>query len=77
MTSTSSPRRSPCDGRSDLAESHPELELCRAKDARNLVAHGYDVVDSEIVWSILVRNIPQVAARIEELLGCRGWAPSG
>lgn len=53
---------------SDFIDAHPELELRRVKDARNVVAHGYDVVDPEIVWSILERNIPQVSARIEDLL---------
>lgn len=51
-----------------LVEDHPELELRRLKDARNLVAHGDDIVDHEILWSILQNNLPAVAEGIRRFL---------
>ncbi|PFG42297.1 uncharacterized protein DUF86 [Isoptericola jiangsuensis] len=48
--------------------AHPGLELRRLKDARNLVAHGYDIVDPALVWSILEHNVPTVAERVRRLL---------
>ncbi|GAB3168978.1 hypothetical protein GCM10027059_32960 [Myceligenerans halotolerans] len=47
---------------------HPDLELRNLKDTRNVVAHGYDIVDFEIIWEILAENIPVVADRVRNLL---------
>ncbi|MEL7977674.1 HepT-like ribonuclease domain-containing protein [Isoptericola sp. F-RaC21] len=52
-----------------FVDAHADLELRRLKDARNVVAHGDDAVDSELLWAILSTNIPQVAARVARLLG--------
>lgn len=49
-------------------EAHPELELRKLKDARNVIAHGYDIVDSEIVWAILSGHMPRVVARVLQVL---------
>ena len=35
---------------------------------RNRVIHGYDAVDSEIVWDVVQNKLPQLQARVEELL---------
>jgi uncharacterized protein with HEPN domain len=51
-----------------FVDAHPDLELRRVKDARNLVAHGYDVVDPALVWTILEQNVPGVAHRVRRLL---------
>lgn len=48
--------------------AHPDLELRRVKDARNVIAHGYDIVDTELLWAILATNIPEVARRVDHLI---------
>jgi uncharacterized protein with HEPN domain len=35
---------------------------------RNALAHGYDIVDCNLVWSILETNIPAVALKIHQFL---------
>ncbi len=35
---------------------------------RNRVIHGYDKIDDEIVWGVIVRHLPQLKSEIEELL---------
>jgi uncharacterized protein with HEPN domain len=50
------------------ADAHPELELRQLNDSRNVLAHGYDIVDADIVWEILARDIPRVAAAVKALL---------
>lgn len=35
---------------------------------RNRVIHGYDKIDDEIVWGVIVRHLPQLKIEIEELL---------
>ncbi|MCA5891836.1 DUF86 domain-containing protein [Isoptericola sp. NEAU-Y5] len=52
-----------------FVDAHADLELRRVKDARNVIAHGADVVDAELLWSILSTNIPQVADRVARLVG--------
>jgi uncharacterized protein with HEPN domain len=52
----------------EFASRHPTFDLRKLKDARNILAHGYDIVDYEIVWSIMERNIPVVATAIEGFL---------
>ncbi len=55
-----------------FVEAHPELELRRMKDARNVLAHGYDIVDHELVWAILSVNVPAVRSRVERVLAGDG-----
>ena len=66
-------RMGECVDRIDKADpqfvaANPELELRQLKDTRNLVAHGYDIVDYALVWSILETNIPQVAEEVRRFL---------
>lgn len=35
---------------------------------RNRVIHGYDKIDNEIVWGIIVRHLPVLKNEIENLL---------
>lgn len=35
---------------------------------RNRVIHGYDKIDNEIVWGIIVRHLPKLKEEIEHLL---------
>jgi len=35
---------------------------------RNRVIHGYDKIDNEIVWGIIVRHLPKLKAEVESLL---------
>jgi len=55
-----------------LAEKCPELALRRLIDVRNLVAHGYSIVDPEQLWSILEVNLPAVRAAAALAGECMG-----
>ena len=35
---------------------------------RNRVIHGYDKIDNEIIWGIIVRHLPGLKREISELL---------
>lgn len=35
---------------------------------RNILVHGYDVVDNAVVWDVIVNDLPKLRARVQELL---------
>ena len=35
---------------------------------RNRVTHGYDKIDDEIVWSIIIRHLPILKREVDELI---------
>lgn len=37
-------------------------------DTRNRIIHGYDSVSEEILWAIVIRDIPVLAAEVKDLL---------
>ena len=57
-----------------LAQHDPET-VARIGDHRqiiafrNVLAHGYDLVDHQLVWSTIEHQIPELLRDIEELLG--------
>ena len=36
---------------------------------RNILVHGYDIIDREIVWRVIHDKLPSLNARVEGLLG--------
>jgi len=35
---------------------------------RNRVIHGYDKIDNEIVWGIIIRHLPLLENEVKEML---------
>ena len=50
-----------------LAEQFPELR--QIVGLRNRVIHGYDVVNAEIVWTVVQHRLPRLQERLADLLG--------
>jgi|Wag4MinimDraft_19_1082662.scaffolds.fasta_scaffold55103_1 uncharacterized protein with HEPN domain len=51
--------------------THPELQISSSKKIiglRNLLAHAYDSIDDELIWSIVRRDLPQLKREIDLLL---------
>ena len=74
-------RMGECVDRIDKADpaflaAHPSLELRQLKDTRNVLAHGYDIVDHALVWSIVSTNVPVVADSIRQFLLTVGLSES-
>ena len=56
-----------------LQQDHPELAaripgLRKVVDFRNLLAHGYDRVVTELVWDYAKSNLPQLRRSVQDLL---------
>ena len=43
---------------------------------RNYLIHAYATVSNQVVWGILQSNLPELAAKVEELLA-REWPDAG
>ncbi|MDR0591866.1 MAG: DUF86 domain-containing protein [Bifidobacteriaceae bacterium] len=56
----------------EFADQHPELELRELKATRNVIAHGYDVVDYMIVWEVVSVDIPRAADAVRAVLSAGG-----
>jgi uncharacterized protein with HEPN domain len=50
----------------DLASQIPDIE--RIVGFRNVLAHGYGVVDDEVVWDVITTDLPQLTATVEAML---------
>jgi uncharacterized protein with HEPN domain len=50
---------------------HADIQITNARkivDTRNRIIHGYDSVSADILWSIVLRDMPLLKKEIEELL---------
>jgi uncharacterized protein with HEPN domain len=57
-------------GRLSLAfcEQHPEIPWSRIRGMRNRMIHGYDDIDTDIVWDTVDRHIPRIVSQVERLV---------
>jgi len=51
-----------------VQDQHPDLALRRLIDVRNVVSHGYAIIDSAQLWFILENDLPPVADAAARLL---------
>ena len=54
-----------------IEKINPSVEISGKKQIismRNRVIHGYDTIDNEIIWGIIVRHLPALKTEIENLL---------
>ena len=40
----------------------------RIIDTRNRIIHGYDTVSEEIIWGIVIRDLPILKQEVEQIL---------
>jgi uncharacterized protein with HEPN domain len=38
-------------------------------DVRNRIIHGYDSVSDDVIWGIVIKNLPILQKEVEDLLG--------
>jgi uncharacterized protein with HEPN domain len=48
--------------------AHPEVAWRSAYDTRNVIVHGYTDINLEVVWSIVVDELPGFRTRMQALL---------
>ncbi len=55
-----------------VMRKNPDFPLNNARkiiDTRNRIIHGYDTVSEDIIWSIVVRDLPKLKEEVRKLLG--------
>jgi uncharacterized protein with HEPN domain len=54
----------------EFAATHPEIPLAKIYATRNRITHAYEEVDMEIVWNLVVNDVPAllpvIAAALNE-----------
>jgi uncharacterized protein with HEPN domain len=57
-------------------EKYPRLPWSQLISLRNRLIHGYDEVDLDILWQIVVRDLPSLTDELERIVGSdRGDRP--
>jgi len=54
-----------------ILQKDPTIEIARSKkiiNLRNRIIHGYDVISDELIWGILINDIPVLKTEISILL---------
>jgi len=52
----------------EMRERYPNIEWRRIAGFRDIVVHTYFGIDNETVWDIVRSRVPELLARIEEIL---------
>jgi uncharacterized protein with HEPN domain len=54
-----------------ILEKDPNIEISNSKKIiglRNRIIHGYDVISDELIWGIIINDIPKLKAEVSALL---------
>ncbi|HWY10016.1 MAG TPA: HepT-like ribonuclease domain-containing protein [Bacteroidia bacterium] len=54
-----------------ILSQNPNIEITNSRkivDTRNRISHGYDSVSDDIIWAIVIRDIPKLQVEIHALL---------
>lgn len=54
-----------------ILKLNPEIPISNARkivDTRNKIIHGYDSIEPENIWNIVIRNLPLLKSEVENLL---------
>lgn len=54
-----------------ILKAEPNIKISDTRkivDTRNRIIHGYDSVSEDILWGIIIRNLPTLDKEVKELL---------
>jgi uncharacterized protein with HEPN domain len=56
---------------SRILKVEPEITISNSRkivDARNKIIHGYDEISDDVIWGIIINNLPLLKSEVENLL---------
>jgi uncharacterized protein with HEPN domain len=57
---------------SRILKENNHIEISNSRkivDVRNRIIHGYDSVSDDVIWGIVIKNLPVLQNEVEVLLG--------
>lgn len=54
-----------------ILKENSEIEISNSRkivDVRNRIIHGYDSVSDDVIWGIVIKNLPVLQREVEILL---------
>ena len=57
---------------SRILKENNSVEISNSRkivDVRNRIIHGYDSVSDDVIWGIVIKNLPVLQKEVEILLG--------
>jgi len=54
--------------KADPATADKIQQYQRIISFRNILIHGYDVVDNNVVWDVVKKNLPKLHSQVKDLL---------
>jgi uncharacterized protein with HEPN domain len=54
-----------------ILKADPNIQITDTRkivDTRNRIIHGYDSVSEDILWGVIIRNLPTLDKEVKELL---------
>jgi uncharacterized protein with HEPN domain len=52
----------------DLKSAHPEVDWAKLAAFRNVLVHDYLGIDSELVWTVITRDVPEFKRDITKIV---------
>ena len=55
-----------------ILKERSDIEISNSRkivDVRNRIIHGYDSVSDDVIWGIVILNLPTLQKEVEKLLG--------
>jgi len=56
---------------SRILKEYPKINISNSRkivDVRNRIIHAYDAVSDDVIWGIVIRNVPILQKEVEKLL---------
>lgn len=53
----------------DFRKAHPQIPWYHLIGMRNILVHQYFGIDHEIVWEVVIKDLPRLKAQIQNILG--------
>jgi uncharacterized protein with HEPN domain len=47
---------------------HPQVDWRRIAGLRDVLAHGYFALEPEMLWSVVMKNVPELAGKLPAII---------